>query len=145
METNPVLKNITDYLIEEVSAEEEELTGAAGGGGDEAGDGRDPTSADVTVETDEKLLKVGGANVTSSDVLFVSVELTALCVCRCWIVSCSTCVSSTRWITTTSVSIPLRTRCLTAVASSTSVDPCPQPGSLQQKVRTNTSTRCGRL
>lgn len=62
METNPVLKNITDYLIEEVSAEEEELTGAAGGGGDEAGDGRDPTSADVTVETDEKLLKVGGHN-----------------------------------------------------------------------------------
>lgn len=60
METNPVLKNITDYLIEEVSAEEEELTGAAGGG-DEAGDGRDPTTADVTVETDEKLLKVGGA------------------------------------------------------------------------------------
>lgn len=58
METNPVLKNITDYLIEEVSAEEEELTGAAGGGGDEAGDSRDPTSADVTVETDEKLLKV---------------------------------------------------------------------------------------
>lgn len=58
METNPVLKNITDYLIEEVSAEEEELTGAAGGGGGEAGDGRDPASADVTVETDEKLLKV---------------------------------------------------------------------------------------
>lgn len=60
METNPVLKNITDYLIEEVSAEEEELTGAAGGG-DEAGDGRDPTSADVTVETDDKLLEVGRA------------------------------------------------------------------------------------
>lgn len=62
METNPVLKNITDYLIEEVSAEEEELTGAAGGGGVEAGDGRDPNSADVTVETDEKLLKVRRAN-----------------------------------------------------------------------------------
>uniref|UniRef100_A0AAQ5XVY2 Serrate, RNA effector molecule n=1 Tax=Amphiprion ocellaris TaxID=80972 RepID=A0AAQ5XVY2_AMPOC len=58
METNPVLKNITDYLIEEVSAEEEELTGAAGGNGDEAGDSKDPASAEVTVETDDKLLKV---------------------------------------------------------------------------------------
>lgn len=58
METNPVLKNITDYLIEEVSAEEEELTGAAGGHGD---DGRDPassSSSEVAVETDDKLLKV---------------------------------------------------------------------------------------
>lgn len=62
METNPVLKNITDYLIEEVSAEEEELIGASGGNSDEAGDTKDPTSSsDVTVETDEKLLKVGGA------------------------------------------------------------------------------------
>lgn len=58
METNPVLKNITDYLIEEVSAEEEELTGASGGNGDDAGDGKDPSSSEVTVETDEKLLKV---------------------------------------------------------------------------------------
>ncbi|XP_070849504.1 serrate RNA effector molecule homolog [Chaetodon trifascialis] len=59
METNPVLKNITDYLIEEVSAEEEELTGASGGNGDDAGDSKDPaSSSDVTVETDDKLLKV---------------------------------------------------------------------------------------
>uniref|UniRef100_UPI0037E88259 serrate RNA effector molecule homolog n=1 Tax=Semicossyphus pulcher TaxID=241346 RepID=UPI0037E88259 len=58
METNPVLKNITDYLIEEVSAEEEELTGASGANADEAADGRDPSSSDVTVETDDKLLKV---------------------------------------------------------------------------------------
>ena len=63
METNPVLKNITDYLIEEVSAEEEELTGASGGNGDVAGDAKDPaSSSDVTVETDDKLLKVGGAS-----------------------------------------------------------------------------------
>ncbi|KAG7236242.1 hypothetical protein INR49_001158 [Caranx melampygus] len=48
METNPVLKNITDYLIEEVSAEEEELTGAAGA----------TVMTQVTVETDDKLLKV---------------------------------------------------------------------------------------
>ena len=27
---NPILKNITDYLIEEVSAEEEELLGSSG-------------------------------------------------------------------------------------------------------------------
>ncbi|TNN46232.1 Rho guanine nucleotide exchange factor 10-like protein [Liparis tanakae] len=55
METNPVLKNITDYLIEEVSAEEEELMGTSGGGVDDAKD-----SSEVAVETDDKLLKVGG-------------------------------------------------------------------------------------
>lgn len=58
METNPVLKNITDYLIEEVSAEEEELTGASAGGSGE--EGKDPASSDVLVEKDEKLVKVGG-------------------------------------------------------------------------------------
>ncbi|XP_041842081.1 serrate RNA effector molecule homolog B-like isoform X2 [Melanotaenia boesemani] len=58
METNPILKNITDYLIEEVSAEEEELVGASGGTSEEAGDGKNPTSSEVPVETDEKLLKV---------------------------------------------------------------------------------------
>ncbi|XP_030580921.1 serrate RNA effector molecule homolog [Archocentrus centrarchus] len=58
METNPVLKNITDYLIEEVSAEEEELIGASGGNRDDAGDAKDPASSDVTLETDNKLLKV---------------------------------------------------------------------------------------
>ncbi|XP_019729670.1 serrate RNA effector molecule homolog isoform X2 [Hippocampus comes] len=52
MNTNPVLKNITDYLIEEVSAEEEELTGG------EAGDAKDTASSEVTVETDKTLLKV---------------------------------------------------------------------------------------
>lgn len=62
METNPVLKNITDYLIEEVSAEEEELIGASGGNSEDAGDAKDPaSSSDATVETDDKLLKVGGA------------------------------------------------------------------------------------
>ncbi|CAI5669877.1 unnamed protein product [Oreochromis niloticus] len=58
METNPILKNITDYLIEEVSAEEEELIGASGGNTDDAGDAKDPASSDVTLETDDKLLKV---------------------------------------------------------------------------------------
>lgn len=70
METNPVLRNITDYLIEEVSAEEEELTGVAGGNADDVtgGDPKDPASSssssaggatsEVTVETDDKLLKV---------------------------------------------------------------------------------------
>lgn len=59
VESNPVLKNITDYLIEEVSAEEEELVGISGGNGDDGGDAKD--SSDVSVETDDKLLKVGGA------------------------------------------------------------------------------------
>ncbi|XP_074479775.1 serrate RNA effector molecule homolog isoform X2 [Sebastes fasciatus] len=54
METNPVLKNITDYLIEEVSAEEEELIGSSGGNVDDA----PASSSDVAVETDDKLLKV---------------------------------------------------------------------------------------
>ncbi|XP_076019307.1 serrate RNA effector molecule homolog [Genypterus blacodes] len=58
METNPVLKNITDYLIEEVSAEEEELTGVSGGNSTEGSDVKDPASCEVTLETDDKLLKV---------------------------------------------------------------------------------------
>lgn len=59
METNPILKNITDYLIEEVSAEEEELMGVSAGNSDDPGDAKDPaSSSDFTVETDEKLLKV---------------------------------------------------------------------------------------
>lgn len=65
METNPVLKNITDFLIEEVSAEEEELAGASAGNSSDLGDGKDATSADVTVETDDKLLKVRGVLVVT--------------------------------------------------------------------------------
>ncbi|KAM8794241.1 serrate RNA effector molecule homolog [Eudromia elegans] len=53
---NPVLKHITDYLIEEVSAEEEELLGRSGDAAEEAP--RDNHPAEVTVERDEKLLKV---------------------------------------------------------------------------------------
>ncbi|XP_055012390.1 serrate RNA effector molecule homolog [Boleophthalmus pectinirostris] len=53
MESNPVLKNITDYLIEEVSAEEEELTGVAA---NEANEAKDPS--EVSLETDETLLQV---------------------------------------------------------------------------------------
>lgn len=55
MESNPVLKNISDYLIEEVSAEEEELTGVAD---NELNEVKDPASTEVTVETDDKLLQV---------------------------------------------------------------------------------------
>lgn len=55
-DSNPVLKNITDYLIEEVSAEEEELTGA--GGNDPNNDPSKDPAGEVTVETDEKLVKV---------------------------------------------------------------------------------------
>ncbi|XP_068785376.1 serrate RNA effector molecule homolog isoform X2 [Struthio camelus] len=53
---NPVLKHITDYLIEEVSAEEEELLGRSGGDAEEGP--REGHPAEVTVERDEKLLKV---------------------------------------------------------------------------------------
>ncbi|TRY57262.1 hypothetical protein DNTS_003311, partial [Danionella cerebrum] len=52
---NPILKNITDYLIEEVSAEEEELLGSAGDSEDGCKDGN---PAEVTVERDDKLVKV---------------------------------------------------------------------------------------
>uniref|UniRef100_A0A8V5GXL3 Uncharacterized protein n=1 Tax=Melopsittacus undulatus TaxID=13146 RepID=A0A8V5GXL3_MELUD len=52
---NPVLRHITDYLIEEVNAEEEELLG--GGAGAEEPP-REPNPTEVTVERDEKLLKV---------------------------------------------------------------------------------------
>lgn len=52
---NPVLKNITDYLIEEASAEEEELLGMSGDHeeGQLGGDGDGP------VERDPALIKVG--------------------------------------------------------------------------------------
>ncbi|KAJ6654979.1 hypothetical protein lerEdw1_006450 [Lerista edwardsae] len=53
---NPILKNITDYLIEEVSAEEEELLGKSGEPSEEPPKEGNP--AEVNVERDEKLLKV---------------------------------------------------------------------------------------
>lgn len=54
---NPILKNITDYLIEEVSAEEEELLGSGSGmDPDEATKEGHPT--ETTVERDDKLAKV---------------------------------------------------------------------------------------
>ncbi|XP_039517471.1 serrate RNA effector molecule homolog [Pimephales promelas] len=54
---NPILKNITDYLIEEVSAEEEELLGSAGGADSEDGS-KEGNPTEITVERDEKLVKV---------------------------------------------------------------------------------------
>ncbi|KAM9441112.1 serrate RNA effector molecule homolog isoform 2-T2 [Clarias gariepinus] len=54
---NPLLKNITDYLIEEVSAEEEELLGNVGGVDSEDGN-KDGNPTEFTVERDEKLVKV---------------------------------------------------------------------------------------
>lgn len=56
---NPILKNITDYLIEEVSAEEEELLGRSGEPSEEAPKEGNP--AEITVERDEKLVKVSPA------------------------------------------------------------------------------------
>ncbi|KAM4620980.1 serrate RNA effector molecule homolog isoform 2-T2 [Polymixia lowei] len=54
---NPILKNITDYLIEEVSAEEEELLGSVGGVDPEEG-AKEGNPAETTVERDDKLVKV---------------------------------------------------------------------------------------
>ncbi|XP_076024353.1 serrate RNA effector molecule homolog isoform X7 [Genypterus blacodes] len=52
---NPVLKNITDYLIEEVSAEEEELLGT----GMDCEEGtKEGNPTEMTVERDDKLAKV---------------------------------------------------------------------------------------
>ncbi|XP_029436029.1 serrate RNA effector molecule homolog isoform X4 [Rhinatrema bivittatum] len=53
---NPILKNITDYLIEEVSAEEEELLGSSGEAPDEPPKEGNPS--EMNVERDEKLIKV---------------------------------------------------------------------------------------
>jgi len=53
---NPVMKNITDYLIEEASAEEEELLGQSSGDAD-ASTGEDGESA-CTIDRDETLLTV---------------------------------------------------------------------------------------
>ncbi|XP_028450307.1 serrate RNA effector molecule homolog isoform X4 [Perca flavescens] len=54
---NPILKNITDYLIEEVSAEEEELLGS-GSGMDSEESAKEGNPAEMTVERDDKLAKV---------------------------------------------------------------------------------------
>ncbi|KAL0994318.1 hypothetical protein UPYG_G00120590 [Umbra pygmaea] len=53
---NPILKNITDYLIEEVSAEEEELLGSVGGA--DSDDTKEGNPTEITVERDDKLVKV---------------------------------------------------------------------------------------
>uniref|UniRef100_A0A3B5Q8F9 Serrate RNA effector molecule homolog (Arabidopsis) n=1 Tax=Xiphophorus maculatus TaxID=8083 RepID=A0A3B5Q8F9_XIPMA len=54
---NPILKNITDYLIEEVSAEEEELLGSSSGMDPDEG-AKEGNPAEITVEKDDKLAKV---------------------------------------------------------------------------------------
>uniref|UniRef100_A0A3Q3FND5 Serrate RNA effector molecule homolog (Arabidopsis) n=1 Tax=Labrus bergylta TaxID=56723 RepID=A0A3Q3FND5_9LABR len=54
---NPILKNITDYLIEEVSAEEEELLGS-GSGMESEESVKEGNPAETTVERDDKLAKV---------------------------------------------------------------------------------------
>lgn len=51
------MKNITDYLIEEVSAEEEELLGS-GSGMDPEENAKEGNPAETTVERDDKLAKV---------------------------------------------------------------------------------------
>ncbi|XP_037282012.2 arsenic resistance protein 2 isoform X5 [Rhipicephalus microplus] len=55
---NPLLKNITDYLIEEASAEEEELLGGSADR-EENADAEDPSAAGgINSEKDETLIKV---------------------------------------------------------------------------------------
>lgn len=60
---NPVLKNITDYLIEEVSAEEEELLGS-GSGMDPEESAKEGHPVETTVEREEKLAKVWASPLT---------------------------------------------------------------------------------
>jgi hypothetical protein len=52
---NPLLANITDYLIEEASAEEEELLGKKEG---EEEEGEEGTADGDTLTRDEELIKV---------------------------------------------------------------------------------------
>ncbi|KAM9313422.1 serrate RNA effector molecule homolog [Gastrophryne carolinensis] len=54
---NPILKNITDYLIDEVSAEEEDLLWGAGRAAG-AEPPKEGNATEITVERDEKLIKV---------------------------------------------------------------------------------------
>lgn len=54
---NPILKNITDYLIEEVSAEEEELLGSGSAMGSEESI-KEGNPTETSVEKDDKLAKV---------------------------------------------------------------------------------------
>jgi hypothetical protein len=56
--TNPVLKNITDYLIEEASAEEEELLGMAGGSDGELDSDHHENEKNNTIDRDEELIQV---------------------------------------------------------------------------------------
>lgn len=53
---NPILKNITDYLIEEVSAEEDELLGKRTDVADDLP--KDGAPGEIPVERDDKLIKV---------------------------------------------------------------------------------------
>ncbi|XP_045110234.1 serrate RNA effector molecule homolog isoform X2 [Portunus trituberculatus] len=53
--SNPVLRNITDYLIEEASAEEEELLGGNSGGG---GGGSEEKGEGEAIEREPSLIKV---------------------------------------------------------------------------------------
>ncbi|XP_077990042.1 serrate RNA effector molecule homolog [Glandiceps talaboti] len=53
MSKNPVLENITDYLVDEASAEEDELLGTSSDAKDEQKD----NSSDVQLERDDKLMK----------------------------------------------------------------------------------------
>ncbi|KAG8430694.1 hypothetical protein GDO86_020125 [Hymenochirus boettgeri] len=55
---NPILKNITDYLIDEVNAEEEELLLFGAGKTPESETPKEGNPTEISVERDEKLIKV---------------------------------------------------------------------------------------
>ena len=114
---NPILANITDYLIEEASAEEEELLGKNNDleDGEEGEDGN-------SVTRDEELLKVNyTVNLISVGPIFIfsQTQLRDLQFCsvfRYSIDCCFTCEQFTQWIITITRNIQMKMRCRTVVA-----------------------------
>lgn len=132
------MKNITDYLIEEVSAEEEELLGSSGGAPPEEPP-KEGNPAEINVERDEKLIKVpvraewdenlawgdNRASVVNSW-LFISL--------RFWTNYSSICALCIPWIIITHASTPMRMKCPTVVVLSMFGDLCHLTASVMEKV-----------
>lgn len=137
---NPILKNITDYLIEEVSAEEEELLGSSGGPPPEEPP-KEGNPAEINVERDEKLIKVPvraefgmnkslawggkGAGLVNSWLLISF---------RFWTNYSSIYALCIPWIIIIHASIPMKMKCPTVVESSMFGGPCHPTASVMEKV-----------
>lgn len=154
---NPILKNITDYLIEEVSAEEEELLGS-GSGMEPEETAKEGHAVETTVEREEKLAKVCRLhrhlfNQRVSSSMCLRSNLTTWnehshqskpspsSPPRCWIVSsciCASCIPST---TTTPANTRARMKCPIVAEWSTCADPSLQTASHMGKV----SVECQRV